>query len=99
MLRAYQGFLGLAMRARWLTVGFTIAMFVVAILAMNFVPRQFFPSSDRTELLVEVTLPQNASIFASEDVARRLDAALSADPDVARLEHLVGRGAIRFYRR
>jgi len=79
VLRAYQGFLGLAMRARWLTVGFTIAMFVVAILAMNFVPRQFFPSSDRTELLVEVTLPQNASIFASEDVARRLDAP-QADP-------------------
>jgi multidrug efflux pump subunit AcrB len=97
ILRGYSAFLGLAMRWKWVTIGFTAAMFVVAVLAMPFVPRQFFPSSDRTELLVEVTLPQNASIFASEQVAQRLDAALAADPDVARWSTYVGRGAIRFY--
>lgn len=97
VLRGYSAFLGLAMRWKWATIGFTIAMFVVAVLAMPFVPRQFFPSSDRTELLVEVTLPQNASIFGSEQVAQRLDAALAADPDVARWSTYVGRGAIRFY--
>ncbi|WP_198369854.1 efflux RND transporter permease subunit [Roseomonas rosulenta] len=97
VLRGYTAFLGLAMRWKWVTIGFTIAMFVVAVLAMPFVPRQFFPSSDRTELLVEVTLPQNASIFGSEQVAQRLDAALAADPDVARWSTYVGRGAIRFY--
>ncbi len=64
---------------------------------MQFVPRQFFPSSDRTELLVDLTLPQNASIFASEEVAKRLDAALADDPDVERWSTYVGRGAIRFY--
>jgi len=97
VLRGYTAFLSLAMRAKWVTIAFTIAMFAVAVLAMPFVPRQFFPSSDRTELLVEVTLPQNASIFASEQVAQRLDAALAADPDVARWSTYVGRGAIRFY--
>jgi multidrug efflux pump subunit AcrB len=97
VLRGYTAFLSLAMRFKWVTIAFTLAMFVVAVLAMPFVPRQFFPSSDRTELLVEVTLPQNASIFASEQVARRLDAALAADPDVARWSTYVGRGAIRFY--
>ena len=97
ILRGYTAFLTLAMRWKWVTIAFTAAMFVVAVLAMPFVPRQFFPSSDRTELLVEVTLPQNASIFASEQVARRLDAALAADPDVARWSTYVGRGAIRFY--
>lgn len=97
VLRGYTAFLSLAMRAKWVTIAFTIAMFIVAVLAMPFVPRQFFPSSDRTELLVEVTLPQNASIFASEQVAQRLDAALAADPDVARWSTYVGRGAIRFY--
>lgn len=97
VLRGYTAFLSLAMRFKWVTIAFTLAMFVVAVLAMPFVPRQFFPSSDRTELLVEVTLPQNASIFASEQVAQRLDAALAADPDVARWSTYVGRGAIRFY--
>ncbi len=97
VLRAYTRFLTLAMRARWVTIGVTIAMFVVAVLAMPLVPRQFFPSSDRTELLVEVTLPQNASIFASEEASRRLDAMLAQDPDVERWSTYVGRGAIRFY--
>ena len=44
-----------------------------------------------------MTLPQNASIFASETVARRLDDVLKDDPDVARWSTNVGRGAIRFY--
>lgn len=95
--RGFTAFLGLALRAKWVTIGFTVAMFVVALLASPHVPRQFFPSSDRTELLVEVTLPQNASIFASEQAALRLDAALAADPDVERWSTYVGRGAIRFY--
>ena len=66
-------------------------------LALPLIPRQFFPSSDRPELLVDVSLPQNASIHASEAAAKRLDAALSTDPDVARWSTYVGRGAIRFY--
>jgi len=97
LLRGFTTFLSLAMRFKWITIAVTIGMFVVAVLAMPLVPRQFFPSSDRTELLVEVTLPQNASIFGSEQVATRLDAMLAADPDVARWSTYVGRGAIRFY--
>ena len=60
-------------------------------------PRQFFPASDRPELLVDLTLPQNASIYASQELARRFDAALKDDPDVERWSTYVGRGAIRFY--
>ena len=35
---------------------------------MRFVPQQFFPASDRPELLVDLKLPQNGSIYASRDV-------------------------------
>ena len=72
-------------------------MFVASIFAIRLIPNQFFPSSDRPELLVDMTLPQNASIFASETVARRIDDVLKDDPDVARWSTNVGRGAIRFY--
>ena len=68
-----------------------------SILAIPLVPNQFFPSSDRPELLVDLRLPQNASIYASEDMAERFDAVLKGDPDVARWSTYVGRGAIRFY--
>ncbi len=97
LARGYTGLLTLAMRARWITIAITLGVFAVSIFAMQFVPRQFFPSSDRTELLVDITLPQNSSIFASETAAERLDAALANDPDVERWSTYIGRGAIRFY--
>jgi len=97
ILGAFRRFLVGAMRARWVTIGATLACFVVALLALPFVPRQFFPSSDRPELLVDLRLPQNASIYASDEVAARLDYLLKGDPDVERWSTYVGRGAIRFY--
>ncbi len=97
LLRVFNKLLLGAMRARWLTIGVTIAAFVVALLAISLVPQQFFPASDRPELVVDLTLPQNASIYASETVAKQFDAKLEGDPDVASWSTYVGRGAIRFY--
>ncbi len=97
VFRTYRAFLTGAIRARWLTIALTIGMFVASFLAMPLIPRQFFPSSDRPELLVDLSLPQNASIYASEEIAKRFDAALKDDPDLDRWSTYVGRGAIRFY--
>ncbi len=93
----YQSFLSGAIRLRWVTIGVTVAMFAAAILALPLVPRQFFPSSDRPELLVDLTLRQNASIAASQVTAERVEALLKGDPDVDHFSTYVGRGAIRFY--
>jgi multidrug efflux pump subunit AcrB len=93
----FRRLLAAAIRARWLTIAITLALFVASILALPLVPRQFFPASDRPELLVDLTLPQNASMHASEDLVKRFDAALKDDPDVERWSTYVGRGAIRFY--
>ncbi|SHI45324.1 Multidrug efflux pump subunit AcrB [Aureimonas altamirensis DSM 21988] len=97
VIGAYRGFLSKAIRFKWATIAVTLAMFVGAVLLLPLVPRQFFPSSDRPELLVDLRLPQSASIHASETVARRFDDALRGDPDVERWSSYVGRGAIRFY--
>ena len=97
VFRTYRGFLSLAMRLRYLVIALTIGLFIAAIMAMPLIPRQFFPSSDRPELLVDISLPQNASIYASEAAAERFDALLKDDPDVERWSTYVGRGAIRFY--
>jgi multidrug efflux pump subunit AcrB len=97
VFRTYRAFLTGAIRVRWLTIAITIAMFVGSFLAMPLIPRQFFPSSDRPELLVDLSLPQNASIYASEEIAKRFDTALKDDKDLDRWSTYVGRGAIRFY--
>jgi multidrug efflux pump len=97
VFRTYRSFLDAAMRAKWVTIVATFALFAASLLALPLVPRQFFPSSDRPELLVDLSLPQNASIYASETMAQRFDDVLRKDEDVARWSTYVGRGAIRFY--
>ena len=97
LLRGYAGFLHLAIRFRWVTIAAAVVAFAISLFALRFVPQQFFPSSDRPELVVDLTLPQNASIHAAEAAVERLDAALATDPDVAHWSSYVGRGAIRFY--
>jgi multidrug efflux pump subunit AcrB len=97
MMTLYKAALATAMRAKWLTIAATLGLFAAAILAMPLLPRQFFPASDRPELLVDLRLPQNASIYASEALTSRLDQALAGDPDVDHWSAYIGRGAIRFY--
>jgi multidrug efflux pump subunit AcrB len=96
VLRLYTGFLKTAMRAKWVTIGLAFAAFAVSMLLLGFVPRQFFPPSDRPELTVDLTLRQNASIHATEAEVERLESALKSDPDVDHFSSYVGRGAIRF---
>jgi len=97
MLAAYRRLLSAALRYRRVTLSVTALLFIAALAVFPLIPNQFFPSSDRPELLVDVRLPQNASIFATETAAKRLDALLENDPDVERWSTYVGRGAIRFY--
>ena len=97
VMRAFRSLLIGAMRLRWITIAAALACFAASILALPHVPRQFFPASDRPELVVDLTLPQNASIYASETASAKLDAMLAKDPDVASWSTYVGRGAIRFY--
>ena len=97
IMRAFRRVLILAMRARWVTVLLTIALFGAALFGTRFIPQQFFPASDRPELLVNLQLPQNASIYATRDVSARLDELLKQDQDVDHWSTYVGQGAVRFY--
>ena len=96
-MRAFRRFLVLAMRARWVTILLTLALFGASLYGTRFVPQQFFPSSDRPELLVDLQLPENASIYATREASARLDKLLSGDPDVDHWSTYVGQGAVRFY--
>jgi multidrug efflux pump len=96
LIQIYSAFLQGAIRMKWVTIGVTLAAFVVALYLSGHVSRQFFPASDRPELTVDLTLRQNASIFATETQVKRLEEVLKSDPDVDHFSSYVGRGAIRF---
>ena len=95
--RAFNGGLLWAMRNRWWAIGITVLLFVLAVFCMRFVQNQFFPSSDRPEILVDLNLPQNASMDETRRAVDRLEATLKGDPDIERWSTYIGEGAIRFY--
>jgi len=97
IMRTFRRLLALAMRARWVTILLTLGLFGAALCGTQLVPQQFFPSSDRPELLVDLQLPENASIYATRDVSARLDKLLKDDHDVDHWSTYVGQGAVRFY--
>jgi multidrug efflux pump subunit AcrB len=97
IMRAFRRFLALAMQARWVTILLTLGLFGAALYGTRLVPQQFFPSSDRPELLVDLQLPENASIYVTQNVSAQLDKLLKDDPDVDRWSTNVGQGAVRFY--
>jgi multidrug efflux pump subunit AcrB len=87
----------IAMRWRWLTIGIALALFALSVLSLGFVQQQFFPAADRPEVLVDLTLPQDASIAETRQQMDRFEATLGGDKDIVRWSSYVGRGAVRFY--
>jgi multidrug efflux pump len=75
----------------------TLIMFVLALAAFKLVPQQFFPSSDRPEVLVDLRLPEGASFSATLRQTQRLEAALKDRPEIDHYIDFVGAGAPRFY--
>ncbi len=97
LARAFNTALLWCMRNRWWTIGATVLMFVLSVFGMGLVQNQFFPASDRPEILVDLNLPQNASIQETLKVTQRFEESLKGDPDIVRWSSYIGEGAIRFY--
>lgn len=94
---AFAAVLDVCMRWRWLTIGGTLVAFLVSVYCMQFVQQQFFPSSDRTELIVDWNLPQSAAIAeTSAQVARFEQEQLTGNAGVVRWSSYIGEGAKRF---
>ena len=85
------------MHHRWKTVSVTVAVFFVALFGMMFVQQQFFPSSDRAELVIDWNLPQNASIAdTNAQIARFEREQLEGNDSVDHWSAYIGIGAPRF---
>lgn len=95
--RRLRSWVALAILHKGKVVAGTFAALVVAGLAMGLVKQQFFPSSDRTELLVEVQLPQGSAIGATSASVARVEAWLKKQPEALTIDSYIGGGAPRFF--
>lgn len=82
---------------RWITIALTAVALVAGGIGMGLTEKQFFPSSDRAEVIVELWLPEGASFRATESEVQRLEAFLRQDPDVRTHVVSVGNSLPRFF--
>jgi multidrug efflux pump len=81
--KAFDRALDVCMRWRWMTIGATLGALIVALVGMGFVQQQFFPNSDRPELIIDWNLPQNVSIADTDaQMARFEREMLTGEEDV-----------------
>jgi multidrug efflux pump subunit AcrB len=85
------------MRRPYVVIGGTVALFAVSVWGATKLDQQFFPASDRPELVLSITLPQSASLYATEHTVDEIEKLLADDVDIARWTFYVGRGPVRFY--
>jgi len=75
----------------------TVALFCVGVATLSQVPEQFFPLSNRPEVIIDLWLPEGSSFAQSEATARRMENILSKDGDVVNYTAYIGGGTPRFF--
>ena len=94
--RVFRSTLIQAMRHKWVTIVATVLVFAASLFGMQFVEQQFFPTSDRPEVLVDVTLRQNAEFGATDREIAHFEDWLGEQEEVSYWSTYIGRAAPRF---
>ncbi|WP_374412399.1 efflux RND transporter permease subunit [Novosphingobium colocasiae] len=89
--------IGWAVRRKRLVATATLAAFLIAGAGMPLVKKQFFPTSDRPEVLVEVQMPKGTAIAQTAAAARQVEAWLRRQPEAKIVTTYIGEGAPRFF--
>lgn len=95
--RIFRAMVDWCVEHRWIVIGATLGVFVFSAWSFQFVQQQFFPSSNRPELIVDLRLPEGSSIHATAAEARKMEALIADDPDIVHFVTYVGGGTPRFY--
>jgi multidrug efflux pump len=96
--RSFRKVLTWCLRNRWKVIIATVLIFVLSMVAFGkFVQKQFFPSASRLELMVDVWLPQGASLKATAHEVQRIEQLLKGDSAVESYSSYIGNGAPRFF--
>lgn len=97
LARLYRRLLHLALRHRLATIGAALLALALSVVGVTHMQGEFFPASDRPELLVSLSLPANASQTETEKQVERLEKSLMGNDNIDHFSAYVGSGAVRFY--
>jgi multidrug efflux pump subunit AcrB len=95
--RRLRGWIDMALEKRWLIIAATAGALVLALAGMKYVPQQFFPNSERPELIVDLRMKEGSSFQATTEQVKRMEAVLKKDEDVRFFTAYTGAGSPRFY--
>jgi multidrug efflux pump subunit AcrB len=95
--RRLRGLIIFAVRHKFLTCAVVGLAFASAVVGMGGVKQQFFPTSDRPEVLVEVRLPEGSSIETTAAAVEKVERWLDTQPEAEIVTSYIGQGAPRFY--
>src|SRR4249920_2245731 len=95
--RKLRGWIDFALDKRWLIIAVTGAALVLALAGMKFVPQQFFPNSERPELIMDMRMKEGSSFQATTEQVKRMEAILRKEEDVKFFTAYTGAGSPRFY--
>lgn len=93
----FRQLLGRVIASKWRVAGSVVAIFILAVLGMGLVKKQFFPTSDRPEVLVEVQMPYGTSIAQTSAATAKIEAWLGKQPEAKIVTAYIGQGSPRFY--
>ncbi|CAI0801438.1 efflux RND transporter permease subunit [Serratia proteamaculans] len=82
---------------KWAVAATVIAAFILAVVGMGLVKKQFFPTSDRPEVLVEVQMPYGTAIEQTSAATAKVEAWLKKQPEARIVTSYIGQGSPRFY--
>lgn len=93
----FRTLLGKVIARKWLVAITVIGLFVAAVIGMGLVKKQFFPASDRPEVLIEVQMPYGTSIEQTSAASAKVEAWLQKQKETRIVTAYIGQGAPRFY--
>ncbi|MFN1124450.1 efflux RND transporter permease subunit [Xylella fastidiosa] len=93
----FRQLLGRVIARKWLVTGAVVGTFVLAVVGMGLVKKQFFPTSDRPEVLLEVQMPYGTSIEQTSSATAKVEAWLVKQKEAKIVTAYIGQGAPRFF--
>ncbi len=93
----FRQLLGRVIARKWIVAASVVTLFVVSVLGMALVKKQFFPTSDRPEVLVEVQMPYGTSIEQTSAATAKVEAWLAKQDEAKVVTAYIGQGAPRFF--